>query len=151
MAAGLTVARDQLEPAMARLTELMEKQGTHLLGPADLKLDGLMMPSAATVELLAQIESAGPFGAGASGPRYVFSDVSISFSKRVGESHLKVRFGDGLGTSLDAIAFGAYDSDLGSALESHGGKRVHLAGKLDLNIWNGRQSVQLRLDDAAWA
>ncbi len=151
MAAGLTVARDQLEPAMARLTELMEKQGTHLLGPADLKLDGLLMPSAATVELLTQIESAGPFGAGASGPRYVFSDVSISFAKRVGESHLKLRFGDGLGTSLDAIAFGAYDSNLGPALESHGGKRVHLAGKLDLNIWNGRQSVQLRLDDAAWA
>lgn len=151
MAAGLTVARDKLDAAMARLTELMEKQGTHLLGPADLKLDGLLMPSAATVELLAQIESAGPFGAGASGPRYVFADVAISFAKRVGESHLKLRFGDGLGTSLDAIAFGAYDSDLGAALESHGGRRVHLAGKLDLNVWNGRQSVQLRLDDAAWA
>lgn len=151
MAAGLSLTRDMLEPAMARLTELMEKQGTHLMGPADLKVDGLLMPSAATVELLSQIESAGPFGAGASAPRYVFSDVAISFAKRVGETHLKLRFGDALGNSLDAIAFGAFDSELGPALENHGGRRVHLAGKLDLNVWNGRQSVQLRLDDAAWA
>ena len=151
MAAGLSLTRDMLEPAMARLTELMEKHGTHLMGPADLKVDGLLMPSAATVELLSQIESAGPFGAGAAAPRYVFSDVAISFAKRVGETHLKLRFGDALGNSLDAIAFGAFDSELGAALENHGGRRVHLAGKLDLNVWNGRQSVQLRLDDAAWA
>lgn len=151
MAAGLTVARDQLEPAMARLSEMMAKQGADKMGAADLKLDGLLMPSAATVELCDQIEAAGPFGAGAAGPRYVFADMKISFAKRVGEAHLKLRFGDGLGTSLDAICFGAYDTDFGPALEAHQGRSVHLAGKLDVNIWQGRKSVQLRLEDAAFA
>lgn len=151
MAAGLTVARDQLEPAMARLSEMMAKQGADKMGAADLKLDGLLMPSAATVDLCDQIEAAGPFGAGAAGPRYVFADMKISFAKRVGESHLKLRFGDGLGMSLDAICFGAYDTDLGPALEAHQGRSVHLAGKLDVNIWQGRKSVQLRLEDAAFA
>lgn len=151
MAAGLTVARDQLEPAMARLSEMMAKQGAYKMGAADLKLDGLLMPSAATVDLCDQIEAAGPFGAGAAGPRYVFADMKISFAKRVGESHLKLRFGDGLGMSLDAICFGAYDTDLGPALEAHQGRSVHLAGKLDVNIWQGRKSVQLRLEDAAFA
>ena len=151
MAAGLTVARDQLEPAMARLSEMMAKQGADKMGAADLKLDGLLMPSAATVDLCDQIEAAGPFGAGAAGPRYVFADMKISFAKRVGESHLKLRFGDGLGMSLDAICFGAYDTDLGPALEAHQGRLVHLAGKLDVNIWQGRKSVQLRLEDAAFA
>jgi hypothetical protein len=28
---------------------------------------------------------------------------------------------------------------------------VHLAGRLELNHWNGRTRVQLRLEDAAWA
>ena len=151
MAAGLTVARDQLEPAMARLSELLARQGAGDAGPSDLRLDGLLMPGAATVELVEQIESAGPFGAGAPGPRYVFPDMAISFAKRVGDSHLKLRFGDGIGAQMDAIAFGAFDGPLGPAVENHGGARFHLAGRLDINTWGGRQNVQLRLEDAARA
>ncbi|MGR3637532.1 MAG: single-stranded-DNA-specific exonuclease RecJ [Shimia sp.] len=149
MAAGLTVARDQLDPAMARLSELLAKQGAGDAGPADLKLDGLLMPGAATVDLIQDIEKAGPFGAGAPAPRFAFPDVEIRFAKRVGDSHLKITFGDGFGTRLDAISFGAFDTELGTALESHGGARFHLAGRLEINTWGGRQSVQLRLEDAA--
>jgi len=149
MAAGLTVARDQLEPAMARLSELLAKQGAGNAGPADLKLDGLLMPAAATVELIQDIDKAGPYGAGAPAPRFAFPDVEIRFTKRVGDSHIKVTFGDGFGARLDAIAFGAYDTPLGPALENHGGARFHLAGRLEINTWGGRQSVQLRLEDAA--
>ena len=149
MAAGLTVAEDKLDEAMARLSELLAKQGAHLAGAADLKLDGMLMPAAATVELAQQVEQAGPFGAGAPAPRYVFADMQIRFVKRVGESHLKISFGDGNNTKMDAIAFGAFDGPLGPALENHGGARFHLAGRLDINTWRGRQSVQLRLEDAA--
>lgn len=149
MAAGLTVAEDKIEPAMARLGELLAKQGAHLGGPADLNVTGLLMPGAATVELAEMVEQAGPFGASAPAPRYVFADMQILFAKRVGESHLKISFGDGLGGKMDAIAFGAFDGPMGPALEAHGGARFHLAGKLDINTWRGRQSVQLRLEDAA--
>lgn len=151
MAAGLTVARDQLEPAMARLSELMEKQGAGLLGPSDLKVDGLMMAGAASVELVERIEQAGPFGAGAAGPRFVFPDQRILFTKPVGEGHLKISFGDGGPMRLDAIAFGAFNSQMGPALEGHSGRRFHLAGRVEINTWRGRQSVQLRLEDAALA
>ncbi|EAP83853.1 single-stranded-DNA-specific exonuclease RecJ [Sulfitobacter sp. EE-36] len=149
MAAGLTVAEDKLDAAMARLSELLAKQGAHLAGAADLKLDGMLMPATATVELAQQVEQAGPFGAGAPAPRYAFADMQIRFAKRVGESHLKISFGDGNNTKMDAIAFGAFDGPLGPALENHGGARFHLAGRLDINTWRGRQSVQLRLEDAA--
>lgn len=151
MAAGLTVAQDKLEPAMARLSDLLAKQGAHLGGAADLRLDGILMPGAASVDLAQAIEQAGPFGAAAPAPRYAFADMQIRFAKRVGESHLKISFSDGQGATLDAIAFGAYDTDLGPALEAHGGARFHLAGRLDINTWRGRQSVQLRLEDAARA
>ncbi len=149
MAAGLTVARDQLDAAMERLSALLKRQGAGSTGPADLRLDGVLMPGAASVDLVEQIDSAGPFGAGAPGPRYVFPDMSIGFAKRVGDSHLKLRFGDGLSGQIDAIAFGAFDGPLGPALENHGGARFHLAGRLDINSWGGRQTVQLRLEDAA--
>jgi len=151
MAAGLTVARGQLEPAMNRLAELLAKQGAGTGGAADLALDGLLMPGAATPDLIAQLDAAGPFGAGSPAPRHVFAQMQITFAKRVGERHLKIRFGDGTGPQLDAIAFGAFDGPLGPALEAHGGARFHLAGRLELNVWRGRQTAQLRLEDAASA
>ncbi len=149
MAAGLTVSRAALEPAMTRLSELLAKQGSARIGPADLLLDGVLMPGAATVALVEQIESAGPFGAGAPAPRFAFPDVAISFAKCVGDSHLKLTFGDGMQARVDAICFGAFDSKLGESLLNHGGARFHLAGRLEINTWGGRQRVQLRLEDAA--
>ena len=149
MAAGLTVMRDQLEPAMARLSELLERQGAGQGGAADLRVDGLLMPGAASVELVELLESAGPFGAAVPGPRFVLPDMQIRYAKRVGSAHLKLTVSDGIGASLDAILFSAFDGPLGPALESHRGARFHLAGKLDINFWQGRSTVQLRLDDAA--
>ncbi|WP_068114488.1 single-stranded-DNA-specific exonuclease RecJ [Tropicimonas marinistellae] len=151
MAAGLTVAADLLEPAMDRLAELLERQGAGAGGPRDLDLDGLLMPGAVTIELIERIEAAGPFGAAAPAPRFALPDMAILHARRVGESHLKVSFGDGLGARMDAISFGAFDTPLGARLEGHGGARFHLAGRLEINEWNGRRAPQLRLEDAAEA
>ncbi|NQY61364.1 single-stranded-DNA-specific exonuclease RecJ [Cognatishimia sp.] len=149
MAAGLTVEREKLKPAMSRLSELLAQQGVDRIGPSDLKLDGMLMPGAASIDLVSQLETAGPFGASAPAPRFAFPEVEIRFAKRIGDSHLKVTFGDGLNARLEAICFGAFDTDLGPALENHKGARFHLAGRLDINTWGGRQTVQLRLEDAA--
>jgi single-stranded-DNA-specific exonuclease len=149
MAAGLSLTRDRLEPAMARLSELLARQGAGQGGVADLRLDGLLMPSAATVELIGQLDRAGPYGAGAPSPRFALPALAVRFARRVGATHLKLSLSDGAGTSLDAIAFGAFDGDLGPRLEAHGGARFHVAGRMEINSWGGRQTVQLRLDDAA--
>ncbi|MBN9888368.1 single-stranded-DNA-specific exonuclease RecJ [Salipiger abyssi] len=149
MAAGLTVAREALESAMARLSELLAKQGAGQGGAADLKLDGVLMPGAATLDLCEGMERAGPFGAGAPAPRFALPDVQIGFAKQVGAGHLKLSLGDGLGAKLEAICFGAFDGALGSELSGHQGRRFHVAGRLEINEWNGRRTVQLRLEDAA--
>lgn len=149
MAAGLTVARDKLNEAMERLGALLAKQGAADIGPADLKISGILMPGAATIELINQIEGAGPFGAGAPAPRFAFPDCQIHFAKQVGANHLKISFGDGLGGRIDGISFGAMEGALGPMLLNHNGARFHLAGRLEINTWQGRQSVQLRLEDAA--
>lgn len=149
MAAGLTLSRAQLEPAMARLAELLARQGAGAGGPADLRIDGALMPGAATVELIEMLDKAGPFGAGAPAPRFAFPDATIAFAKRVGTGHLKLTVSDGLSARLDAIAFGAADTALGALLESGGRQRLHLAGRLERNTWQGRTTVQLRVEDAA--
>jgi len=149
MAAGLSVARERLEGAMARLSELLARQGAGRTGPRALALDGLLTAAAATPELVGQIGTAGPFGAGAPAPRHAFADMGIAFARRVGEGHLKLRLLDGSGATLDAIAFSAFDGPLGPAIEAHTGARFHLAGRLEINRWGGRTTVQLRVDDAA--
>jgi single-stranded-DNA-specific exonuclease len=148
MAAGLTLTREQLEPAMSRLAELLARQGAGDGGRQDLRIDGLLTTGAATVPLLEDFETAGPFGAAAPAPRFAFADVAVA-ARRIGDRHLKLSVSDGTGPALDAIAFGACDGPLGPALETPGHRRFHLAGKLELNHWNGRTRVQLRLDDAA--
>ena len=149
MAAGLTALRAKIPEAMERLAELLEKQGAGAQGPKTLRIDAALMPGAATPDLVEKIEAAGPFGQGAPGPRFAFPDMAILHTKQVGTGHLKLSFGDGLGARLDAIAFGAFDTPLGAALTRHGGKRFHLAGRIEVSHWGGRQRVELRLEDAA--
>ncbi|MCA2011060.1 single-stranded-DNA-specific exonuclease RecJ [Cereibacter sphaeroides] len=149
MAAGLTVARDQLEAAMERLAELLARQGAGTGGAGDLRLDGLLMPGAATVELIESLEQAGPYGQAAPAPRFAFPSMAILDARRIGTNHLRVRFGEHAGPALEAVAFGAFDGPLGPALESRSPGRWHLAGKVEINTWGGRSKPQLRLDDAA--
>lgn len=149
MAAGLTVARDKLEDAMARLSEMMAAQGAGQLGPKDLVVDGVVSTHGLNVDIIEQLEAAGPFGAGAPAPRFVFADQSIRFCKPVGGNHLKFSFGEPGGATLDAIAFGAFSGPIGPKLQNHAGHRFHLAGRVEINSWGGRQSVQLRLEDVA--
>lgn len=150
MAAGLTVATNKLEAAMARLAELLARQGAGTGGTEVLRIDSLLMPGAATPALVEQIEAAGPFGASAPAPRFAFADQSVS-SRRIGENHLRLTFGDGSGAKLEAMAFGAFDGPLGAALDNAGHQRFHLTGRLELNSWGGKTKVQLRLEDAARA
>jgi single-stranded-DNA-specific exonuclease len=148
MAAGLTVARDKLEPAMARLADLLARQGAGASGPRDLRIDSLLMPSACTLAFVEQIEAAGPFGQAAPAPRFGFADMAI-VARRIGDKHLKLALSDGFGAQIEAMAFGAFDTALGPALEAAGHRRFHLAGRLEVNHWGGRNRVQLRLEDAA--
>jgi single-stranded-DNA-specific exonuclease len=149
MAAGLTVARDRIEPAMARLAELLARQGAGAGGPRDLHIDSLIMPGAATTGLVEDIERAGPFGQSAPAPRFALPSVEVRDLRRMGEAHLKVVASDGLSGRVEAVAFGAFEGPLGPFLDGMRGRRVHLAGRLDLNHWQGRTTVQLRLEDAA--
>ncbi len=149
MAAGLSLSRKMLAPAMERLGALLAAQGSALAGPADMRLDGMLMAQAATVELVEQLDLAGPYGAGAPAPRFALPAQGVSFSRRVGENHLQLTLSDSSGARLDAIAFRAFDSPLGEMFENHQGALFHVAGRLEIDSWGGRRKVKLRLEDAA--
>ena len=150
MAIGLSVARENLEKAMYRLDEIIKQQGATIDSSPKVNIDTLLLPSAATLELVELLNSAGPYGPGAKAPTFVFANMQITYFKRIGTSHLRIKFGDNTG-SLNAICFNAFDTQIGPALENHSGRSLHLCGKLDINQWRGQRSVQLRLEDAQFA
>ena len=106
MAAGLTVAEDKIEAAMERLGELLARAGAGRDGPRDLRVDATLMPGAATIEMVEQIEAAGPFGQSAPAPRFAFPDVAILHCKQVGSGHLKLTLATVLARDLKRLPLG---------------------------------------------
>ncbi|MEM8822244.1 MAG: single-stranded-DNA-specific exonuclease RecJ [Pseudomonadota bacterium] len=151
MAAGLTVIADNLDPAMARLEQLLSRPAADQGSGASLRIDATLMPGAATADLIRALDAAGPFGQGASAPRFAFPDLRVVYARPVGDGHLKVTLSDGGATRLDGIAFNAVTSGLSAAIEAAAGAPIHVAGRLELNRWQGRESVQIRLEDLALA
>ena len=114
-----------------------------------LELDAAVSPSGATVTFVEELAQAGPYGAGNAEPVIVLPDVSVVFADVVGKDHVRLRLAGGDGARLDAIAFRVADLPLGKALLASRGKRIHAAGRLRADEWNGNSRVQLQLEDAA--
>lgn len=150
MAAGLTVERGKIDELRDFFNERIGKQLAAEPFVASLTIDGLISATAANVEFLKKLDVLAPYGTGNSEPRFALSDCRIVRSQVVGENHVKVIVQQG-GARIDAIAFRAMDNNLGPALLAHSGGQVHLVGKLRRNIWQGRVSVQMIIDDAAAA
>ena len=148
MAAGLTVEAAGIPAAMARLSELvagsMQGQQTGAL-----RISGLLDARAASFEMIEALDRAGPFGAGAPAPRFALPDQILEQVQTMGEGHLRLRARSPGAPPLDVVAWGAMQGPLGPALLGARGRRFHLAGKLELSTYGGRQRVRLRLDDAA--
>ena len=149
MAAGLTIDAAMIPAAMTRLAELLAREMAERTGAGELRISGLMDPAGATVELMQMLERAGPFGQAAPAPRFAFADQLIDSASTMGDSHLRLRFRSPGSPVLEAVAWGAMSGPLGPALLGAKGRRFHLAGKLELSQWGGRERVRLRLDDAA--
>ena len=54
------------------------------------------------------------------------------------------------GARIKVMGFRAADAPLGRALLQSGRRPVHLAVTLKLNVWQGRESVEMHLKDAAF-
>ncbi|MFN3525852.1 MAG: single-stranded-DNA-specific exonuclease RecJ [Paracoccus sp. (in: a-proteobacteria)] len=149
MAAGLTVAEDKIAAAMERLADLIARDLAGRTGSGDLRISGLLEPSGATPQMYRLLEDAGPFGQAAPAPRFAFADQMIDSAATMGDRHLRLQFRSPGSPALEAVAWGAMDGPLGPGLIGAKGRRFHLAGKLDLSTWGGRERLRLRLDDAA--
>lgn len=149
MAAGLTVARDKVAALTAFLDERLAPQLGAAPAVRELGIDAALAPAAATQELVAMVERAGPFGAGNALPRFALTGVRVDYAQPVGEGHVRCTLVGQQRGRVEAIAFRAGQSALGPALLDRARPVLHVAGALRVDRYNGRESVRLQIDDAA--
>lgn len=148
MAAGFTVAEAQRNHFIEFLeTRLSQQIAQEEIVPT-YRCDGVIAPNAVTPALVEELEQIGPFGAGNAQPKFILPEVSVQRADVVGKDHVRCFLTDSFGVRLKAIAFRALDSELGQLLLNHGGKKLHVAGRLKLDTWGGGSSVQVILEDA---
>lgn len=151
MAAGFTVEQSKLMEFWAFLSERISHQLGGLPLVPTLRVDGLMNVQAASVQFLTAMSKIGPFGAGNPSPRFVIGDCQIVQSSVVGQKHVRAILTGVGGGRLAAICFNSVETELGQALLHHHGRILHIAGQVKSNNWQGRQDVQLIIDDAVFA
>lgn len=150
MAAGLTLADDDWEDATRFLTETMQGAAQEHLAVRTLSIDAVLTATGASMELVAALEGIEPFGQGFPEPIFAFASHVVRKASPVGTNHVKATLADGAGGIVDAIAFRAVGTQLGDALlQARDGAPLHIAATVSRNSWQGRDTPQLRVVDAA--
>jgi single-stranded-DNA-specific exonuclease len=149
MAAGFSVTTEQEAPFQQFLAQRFAEGGEAFAGALDVHIDTLVSPSGASEAMVREIAQAGPYGAGNPEPLVAITDARVVFADIVGKDHIRLRLAGGDGVRLDAIAFRAANTVLGSGLMASRGKTIHAAGRLKIDEWQGRTRVQLQIEDAA--
>ncbi len=148
MAAGLTMRPALLPELREFLCERLRAEMATAAVEEALDVDALVSPGAAARALLEEFAALAPFGPGNPEPLFALADVRIERPIPMKGGHLRCDLVGTGGGRLKAIAWRAGDTPLGRRLMS-GGASVHVAGKLRADDWNGREAVQLEIEDVA--
>ena len=154
MAAGFTVLQDKLDELHAFFREEGARalQGggelvseDHVAGLATIR--GLSPSFIRTLE-----HNVGPFGQENPSPQFVLAWVRIVNADIVGDTHVRLLIVDQEGgTRMKAMAFRAHGTPLGDALlKNRGAGPIHLMGQFRINEWQGSESVEFHVVDAAY-
>ncbi len=149
MAAGLTLKEEQFEALKAFLQMEVGAAARGARAAPVLEIDGALTARAATFDFVDLLEKAGPYGSENPQPRFVFPSHSCKNPQIVGTVHVRCSIVAGDNSRLDAIAFRAADTDLGRTLLESNGMPLHIAGQIKRSTWNGREKIEVIIDDVA--
>ncbi|GGB35601.1 single-stranded-DNA-specific exonuclease RecJ [Oceanisphaera marina] len=145
MAAGLSLRKAALAPFKAAFERTVNEWVSPELLAGEILSDGELTATELTLSLAEQLRFAGPWGQAFPEPLFD-GDFRIIKQRLVGEKHLKLVLSADEGrTLIDAIAFNV---DL-AVWPNAGINKVQLVYKLDVNEWQGKQSLQLLVEKIA--
>jgi len=149
MAAGFRLERHRLKELLAFLAERLVRPVAAATAVRALAVDGALSSGGANKELMELIDKAGPYGQGHPEPRFAFPAHRVTRSRLLKGQHLRCTLIASNGARIEAVAFRAGDTPLAKLLLADDGAALHVAGHLRRDCWNGRDGVELVIDDAA--
>jgi single-stranded-DNA-specific exonuclease len=142
MAAGLTIAKDDLERFKAAFAAEVTRQTRKEDLDRVIETDGELAPNQFTMELAQMIQEAGPWGHQFPEPSF-HGEFRLLQQRIVGQKHLKMVLQEPTtGLALDAIAFNV-ESDIWPNASVN---RVRAVYRLDINEFRGQRSLQLMVE-----
>ncbi len=148
MAAGLSIRPELIPDLRAFLNERLAEESEAAAAADCLDIDALVTTGGCDRGLYQSFQNLAPFGPGNPEPMFAAANVRVERPMALRGGHVRVTLADSSGGRLKAVAWRAEDTDLGRRLLSEAGA-IHVAGKLRPDDWQGRQSVELEIEDAA--
>ncbi len=143
-AAGVTIQEGRLPEFAERFSATAETwiRNTHSI--PILHLDSELRLAEVTIQLIREIGTLHPFGAGNPEPMFAVRDLNVLNARVVGEKHLKMTVRQAGSLPFDSIGFGMKSlEDRGLSLKTP----IDVAFTPELNHWNGQDRIQLRIRD----
>ncbi len=148
MAAGLSVRPEAIPDLRAFLCERLAAESQAATANDALEIDALVTARGADRALWADFQRLAPFGPGNPEPLFAAADVRVERPMALRGGHVRCTLTDGSGGRLKAVAWRIGDTDMGRRLLQEGGS-VHVAGRLKPDDWQGREGVELEIEDVA--
>lgn len=148
MAAGLTVRPSGIPELRAYLCDKLAGEMIDAAAQDAVEIDALIGPGGATRALWSDFQRLAPYGPGNPEPLFAIPDARIEYPITMRGGHIRVTLVDSSGQRLKAVAWRAGETEMGERLMAGGGG-LHLAGKLKPDDWQGREGVELEIEDAA--
>jgi single-stranded-DNA-specific exonuclease len=148
MAAGVTLRPSAVPEFRAFLCERLAGEMVEAEADDALEIDALVTPGAAARPLFDAFQSMAPFGPGNPEPVFAIADVRVERVTPMRGGHLRCTLVGAGGASIRAIAWRSADTPIGQRLLAGGGS-LHAVGKLKTDDWNGRNTVELEIEDLA--
>lgn len=111
-----------------------------------LYLDGYATLDQISFDLIDRINQLEPFGNKNEEPVIAVEDLTIRSFNLLGKdkNHLKIQLIDNQSNNIEAIGFNGADKYLDTVKNS---RKISIAGKLGINEWNGRKTIQFKIED----
>lgn len=142
MAVGLSLKKDKFEQFKNSLEKIAEDAHTEELVPV-IKIDKEINLKEITLENVKSLKSLEPFGEANKTPIFIYKNLKIDSIRALSEGkHLKLTLKDN-NTIINAIGF-----NMGQYSEEYLiGDKIDVIGLLEINTFNGVESVQINIKD----
>lgn len=142
MAVGLTVKKEKFEEFKKEFEQIATKSNVSEIIPV-INIDAKIDFSAINKDMVESLKQLEPFGEGNKMPVFVFKNLKIDSIRALSEGkHLKLTLKEG-STVVNAIGF-----NIGNFADEYRiGDKIDVVGVLEVNNFNGVESLQINIKD----